>query len=252
MTSSLGQPFNSDLQNLIENAYNLNGQTPVVLMGHSSGTFMIYSFLYRMSQAWKSKYVAAAVSLAGDYSGQGYMVEHSVIGWSPLNVDYLSIRNITQTWLNIPQKYASSYHYRNITLMQTPSRNYTGADIPEILQVIGLDLLVKIYPLIEAQLPNPYPTHPGVDLYCLWGTGFNTALGPIYSNDNFDQYPSGQITVNGDGVHEEYTNSACLVWQNSTEFSFKYESFPGVDHGGITVDPVALSNIVAYVQQLSW
>jgi hypothetical protein len=77
-----------------------------------------------------------------------------------------------------------------------------------------LELSEQIYPLLQRKYPNPWPKHPGmtdcasvgeyylgVNLYCAWGSGFPTALGPIYLSDDIaNRYPDGQILIDGDGV----------------------------------------------------
>ena len=58
-----------DLQALIEDTYYSNGNTPVVLLGHSMGNPMTLYLLNHMTQEWKDKFVKSFISLAGVWGG---------------------------------------------------------------------------------------------------------------------------------------------------------------------------------------
>jgi len=246
IASPLGQPFFQDIKNLIETAFDMNDQTKVVLMGHSSGPFMIQSFLASMPQDWKSKYVQACVTVSGEWAGQGLFISLSTMGWNPLNYNFLETRYISETWLNVLSQYPAPLRYGDQPVLQTPLRNYSASQVMDIFHDAGLEILEAVYPVMQKVLPNPYPTHPGVNLYCLYGSGFPTVIGPVYNTPSFNVMPSGNILVNGDTNQEYQTNTACLEWANSTTFSFLSEEFPGITHGGMASDPGVLSRIVHY------
>jgi len=146
--------------------------------------------------------------------------------------------------LNIPIKNPSPARFANQVVVSTPSKNYTASDIPQLYQLAGLTLMENIYPTLQQQQPNPYPTHPGVNIYCFWGTGFSTAVGPIYNSDNFNELPSAEILINGDCVHTDITNSACTAWNTSTQYQFMGQGFQGVNHGDMASNTVVLQTVV--------
>ena len=61
--------FYANLTKLIESTYAENGNTPVVVVGHSMGNPVMLYFYNHKPQAWKDKYIRAHMSLAGVWAG---------------------------------------------------------------------------------------------------------------------------------------------------------------------------------------
>ncbi len=67
--------YYQQFKNLIENVYESNNQSPVVLIGHSYGTLQIWYLLsanpspFGIDQAWKDKYIRSAVLMGFPQSG---------------------------------------------------------------------------------------------------------------------------------------------------------------------------------------
>ena len=57
------------LRKLVENTYELNNNTKVVLLGHSMGSPYALYMLNQQSQGWKNKYIKSLISLAGPWGG---------------------------------------------------------------------------------------------------------------------------------------------------------------------------------------
>jgi surfactin synthase thioesterase subunit len=57
------------MQQLIEELYRRNGNTPVILFGHSMGGNFAYVFLRRMPRSWKRKYIKTMFTAATPWGG---------------------------------------------------------------------------------------------------------------------------------------------------------------------------------------
>ena len=68
LTDELGE-FYTNLTKLVENTYRENGNTPVVMIGHSMGNPVMLYFYNHKPQEWKDKYIRAHISLAGVWAG---------------------------------------------------------------------------------------------------------------------------------------------------------------------------------------
>ena len=73
------------LTHLIEDTYKLNGNQPVVLIGHSMGNLYALYLLQQHNDSWKEKYIRSFVSLAAPWGGavkpirllsSGRIIEH--------------------------------------------------------------------------------------------------------------------------------------------------------------------------------
>jgi len=74
------KPYVKDLQALIERTYYENGNTQVVLLGHSMGNPMTLYLLNQMSQAWKDKFIRSFISLAGVWGGAAKPIRLMISG----------------------------------------------------------------------------------------------------------------------------------------------------------------------------
>lgn len=68
---------------LVEDTYQQNNNTPVLLVAHSMGGPMSLLFLQDQTQAWKDKYIRAMVTLSGAWGGSIKALKVFAIGkWS--------------------------------------------------------------------------------------------------------------------------------------------------------------------------
>ena len=61
--------FLSNLTELIEETYEINNFTRVVLIGHSMGNVNILYLLNHKTSEWKDKYIEAFISIAAPWGG---------------------------------------------------------------------------------------------------------------------------------------------------------------------------------------
>ena len=61
--------FLKNLTELIEETYEINNSTRVVLIGHSMGNNYVLYLLNQMPSKWKKKYIEAFISIAAPWAG---------------------------------------------------------------------------------------------------------------------------------------------------------------------------------------
>ena len=144
--------------------------------------------------------------------------------------------------------------YGNRTLVVTPSRNYTAADIPDMLRLLGpsgggnqtASLFPKLQgPWVEMQRP---PTN--VPMQNWYSTGVKTAEMFMYDSDlvqGFDKAPTNTHWGEGDGlVNLLSLKQVEEVWPQSS--SVTTQSFPNCSHFGILSDARVLQALVDYLK----
>ena len=75
-------PFFVNLTNIIESTYKVNGNKPVVIIGHSMGAALTLILLHDKPKTWKNKYIKAFVSMSGPYGGSAKAVKVFAVGKS--------------------------------------------------------------------------------------------------------------------------------------------------------------------------
>lgn len=74
------QEFFVQLKKLIEDTYQENNQTSVMIVAHSMGGPMSLFFLNMQTQEWKDKYIKSLVTLSGVWGGSMKAVKIYAIG----------------------------------------------------------------------------------------------------------------------------------------------------------------------------
>jgi hypothetical protein len=253
---------------MIETAYQPFHQK-VALVSHSMGGPVVHQFLASQSSSWKDTYVARFIAIAPPFSGtpeglreyitgslvQGNWVS-SIIG-TPLEVAFRSWP-ATVTLLPMETTSNASSHNRawdNITLVSTPSKNYTGTDTGGTLEGDNVgELLEKIAETAGSLRPTNtklgvvYWRHqnamrsrvlnrgPGVATNCLFLTDVPTPIGAAFADDNMTKQ-TDVLYGEGDGsVAAVSTRATCQQWSEHKE----------VENGGydVSVDAFALGGHV--------
>lgn len=122
------------MKTLVENVYDKNGNVPVTLIVHSMGGPMTLVLLQQQSEAWKSKYIARIISLAGAWGGSAKAIKVYAIGDDlgsfALSGKVLRAEQITSpslAWL-LP---SPLFWKPDEVIVRTQSREYTMAQMQE-------------------------------------------------------------------------------------------------------------------------
>lgn len=122
------------LKNLTEETYEMNDNTPVSYIAHSMGALMLTTFFQQQTDAWKDKYVARMITIAGAYGGSAKAVKVFAVGddlgaWI-LRPKIMRLAQITfpsLSWL-LPSPY---FWKPDEVLVKTRLRNYTYSQLED-------------------------------------------------------------------------------------------------------------------------
>ena len=144
------------LKQLVEQMYEENGNTKVVLFVASQGGPVSLYFLTKIvSQAWKDTYIDSYIPVAAAFTGANHLIHILLTGPVLLTgtaVDDVDTRAEDRT---IPALYWLMPHasFSNDTvLVVTPSRNYTANDYKDLFADAGYAQGYKQFKITENEL----------------------------------------------------------------------------------------------------
>lgn len=239
--------FSSAMQSLVEKAYTLNGNTKVVIIGHSNGPPTQYAFLASMSAEWKAKHVQAMIGLSGNYLGQ--MNAYSSLFYN----DDTDRQDMEATWdatyLSCP--WGGYAGLAGVTLVTTQyqteqERNYTALvqDVTSLFGSVGKDDWSYALRAYYFEMDRSAP--PMVDTFCLYGSGVQTAFSYAFSGTILEAAPTLTRTMDGDDNQDIFDNAFCKVWDaglTAAGYRFEAQAFPGVHHMQMVSDEAVLARV---------
>ncbi|KAG9390482.1 Lecithin [Carpediemonas membranifera] len=170
---------------LVEHMYATNGNTPVVLVGHSMGVLVATLCLGHQTQEWKDKYIHQAVFAGGPLGGAPDLVgavinapgEFPLV--PPVYASESTFVPALQTWCGgIWLAPDSSLLTEDNLLIKHDGKDYKLSDMDEFLRTAAAAepavarCFEKTRGLFTEQCENDCA--PGVDLTILYGTSFKT------------------------------------------------------------------------------
>jgi len=246
---------------LIEETFERNNETSVVLVCHSMGSIMMHYFLQQQTQAWKDKHVRALITLAGVWGGTARALKVFALG-DNLDSWFLNSKNLlwertnpSLAWL-MPQQ---GFWPDDEVLVETEKKNFTRKNISEFFDAFkehNMALMVDdtkdLLGATDAGLPPP-----NVEVFCIHGSQVKTTERLIYPSGTFppslaselssveDQskknlttgkswwpFPKGPSLVKGDGDGTVNIRSleGCLKWKGSQKHDVHHKVFKGINH----------------------
>ena len=138
------------------------------MIAHSMGCTMSLYFLTQQTKAWKDKYVKSLITLAGPWGGSAKSLEIFAVGTDLSdkinNIPILSeilmdaTRFVERTNPSLAWMMPSSQIWSNDVLVQTPSKNYTAANIGDFFNLLDVPNMAMMYQDTQgltADLPDP-------------------------------------------------------------------------------------------------
>ena len=93
------------LKELIEETYDMNGNSPVLILAHSMGGPMSLHFLHTQSRSWKQKYIRALVTLSGAWGGSVKALKVFLVGkFIPYLLPLYKLLYTNQGYISYTQK----------------------------------------------------------------------------------------------------------------------------------------------------
>jgi hypothetical protein len=260
MYSSTG--FITDLMQLIEKTYSLNGGRKVFLIGHSNGGPTMYTFLRssQVSLEWKQTYMAGMIGLSGNFLGQMNSIRDYTYHTNPKQ------QNMTCSWEgSLGSVTWGGYEPVQIvpivsTYVGTPAeRNFSAKmdDLYSLFEESGradwAAQLRAIYGLpptgnSDSTWENTMDRsrHPQVDVYCLYGSSLKTSYSFRFGGSSTDAEPVETLYMDGDDNQDIFDNAFCNVWgkdSKAVQHKLEAKGFPGVRHMEMISNPKVLEEI---------
>jgi hypothetical protein len=141
--------------------------------------------------------------------------------------------------------------YRDRVVIETPSRRFTAADMPEVLAIAGATPMLAWFNQPELYNATWALQSPGVDTFCLYGCNVSTLVAYQYEDDHMRSRPHERMG-DGDGGQDLLTNSACLQWasQLPPQHTFQSHAFAGVEHSDMIRAPEVMAVLVKILQSV--
>lgn len=253
--SLMNNGFIENMKKLVENAYTLNNNSKVILIGHSNGPPTLYSFLKAMTQEWKDQYIQALISLSGNYLGQmnGY--------YSLVNNNDASRQNMEATWdatyLTCP--YGGSKDSDTSQLPPVVTTYFNSVN--EKNYTVNINDMVSLFDSVDKhewseKLSEYYnemdrSESPHVDTYCLYGSNISTSYSFVFTENILQAAPVQIRNMEGDGNQDITDNKFCINWEESLqkeEYVFEAIAFPGVEHMQMVSSDEVNSAIFAIIE----
>lgn len=232
-----------DLKQLVEETYKLNNDVPISFIAHSMGAPMLMIFLQNQTNAWKDKYIARMITIAGAYGGSAKAVKVFAVG-DDLGAFGLFASEMKEQQRSMPSLAFllpfPAFWKPNEVLVSTRKRNYTHSQMKEFFEDIG-------YPTAwEMRKDNLKFVEnfaaPNVEIHCLYSSQMPTIERMIYKSDDLTANPD-LVMGNGDGSVNIRSLEGCTYWRGLQKKPITTLEIPKSEHFAVLGHP----QIVSYV-----
>ncbi|KAM4722985.1 phosphatidylcholine-sterol acyltransferase [Rhinophrynus dorsalis] len=204
---------------------------PVFIIGHSLGNLYLLYFLINQPQQWKDKYVKGFISLGAPWGGavKPLLVlmsgdNHGIPMVSNIKIREEQRMTTTNPWM-IPTNLGWPESH---VFISTPSYNYTYKDYKRLFEDIGFEDGWYMWEDTKGLLEGLPP--PGVDVYCIYGTGIPTAETYIYGEGFPNEPPLDIKYSDGDDTVHKRSMELCKKWHGEQDKKVHVFELEGLDH----------------------
>ena len=224
------EDFFNKFQELIQTHYIMNNYRRVTLICHSMGCLNSVYLLNRMTDNWKDVFIKRLITLAAPWDGSFKAISAMLYG------DNLGIPLLNKSKLQALQSTFPSLMYLfphsptfepNRTLVESPEKNYTLANLEELFKATGLLDQREMWRDTKTIAENLKA--PNVELWCLYGSGVETPSKIVYDGPlNSNKYH--EIQGDGDGTVNTESLRACEHFAAKQSKPVYTRMFENVDH----------------------
>ncbi|CAL4917586.1 unnamed protein product [Urochloa decumbens] len=256
-----GQPalrfsrFVSSLRRLIERASERNGDKPVILVGHSHGSFNALEFLNQNTLRWRRRHVKHFVMVSYGAGGSvpplKLLASSSAIGSGrppQPGDDLLSpAGNTSRSFASALSTLPSPGVFGHAPLVITRAKNYSAHDMPEFLAAAGFSddevtrYRTRMMPVLLSFRAPIVPTT------CINAVGVPTAEKLVYwDDDDFGAAEPEVVCGDGDGA---INKASFLAWDtviggDPDQEYYKSIFIRNTTHAGVIKDDFAVQRVV--------
>lgn len=249
---TFSEPFWPEFKKLIEQAYSLNNDTKVTIIGFSQGCFMAQQFLTQhCTEKFKENFISQCIFIAPSFTGNlqnmhNFWVKRMSLAPS-LHFDSLSFcfEQMPSVHVHMPNEVI----YEDFVLVIGPDgREYKGKDIYNLIMDHSLfnENARRMYNKSEL-IMKIAPQDVGCKTTLLMNSGVKTLIRMNFSN-GFNKDPIN-IFGDGDGTLHAYGHRwICKNWNNITCVDFNntdknYQHYPLISNERVLN---VISNITCY------
>lgn len=251
--------YYAQLQTTIEESVKSTGKKAVVL-SHSLGCpTMLYFFHHYVSEEWRAANIKGWVAVSGPWLGSTMQANAYLGGYTMgmpswlLPHDYVKKVQVNATsgvWLS-----PHSLAFGDAPIVTTPTHNYTAADIPKLISMVGEEAGGAQTIALHKKFANDLTTiqRPPVNVPVLnwYSTGVKTSERYEYDREiteGFNRAPKKIHYGDGDGIVNHI--SALVVehrWPQVPSAPVSTKVFPNASHFGMLSDKRVLQALTEYL-----
>jgi len=235
----------TNLTKLVQDTYEQNNQTQVVLVTHSmGGPFALY-WLHSQSADFKAKYIRSMINIAAPWGGaikalrlmaSGDNIDVYVV--SPIRVRPYQ-RSAPSTAFVMPSQ---NFWKKDEVVIVAPTRNYTVYDYQEFFDDIQFSTGYQ-YWLNSKDLVNELRP-PEIEIHQIYGTQMPTPGVLLYDQRTFPDLQPVVLPDNGDGTVNIRSLLGFKNWENKQKQLIYALEMPGVEHLVILRHPTTVNYVI--------
>lgn len=153
----------------------MNNNQPITFIAHSMGTPMLTIFFHQQTEAWKTKYIARMITIAGAYGGSAKSVKVFAVGDDlgafALRASVMRECQISMPSLSFLLPYPAFWK-PNEVLVRTRTRNYTFSTLNEFFDDLDYPIGWEMRKDNQKYVDNF--AAPNVEIHCIYGSKINT------------------------------------------------------------------------------
>lgn len=237
---------------LIETTYTENKDMPVVIVCHSMGCLYSLYFFNQKEQAWKDKYIRTWITLAAPFGGATEALLSMISGYNFDIVIYnaTTFRPMQQTFSSLTFLLPNPEIFGETTILTHNDRNYTAADMPEIIELTNSTSIYQMW--LQSKDLLSYE-HPGVEIHCIYGKSVKTHSASVFDDEYLFPNKPNILKGDGDGTVNLVSASTCERWRKTSKergLNFTSTIFDGIIHRNLVRDVKVVDHVVSILNDL--